>query len=96
MTDMPNRVSVDDNDPGYAEVFSWRVNNPGFNILVLLDGVELKFVQTADRVEGFVTFTKQDERGRPAIDWTNPDDPEWAQETRHGKVEFQAIARPPR
>lgn len=88
--EMPNRISVIDGDPGCYALLDWRAANPGSRVIVLLDGSEVKFAQTADVDAGFVTFTREDENGNPAIDWSDSKDPCWANETRYGEVKIAA------
>lgn len=76
------RVSADDKDPGY-ELYQ-RLRSEGKEIRTMLDGVEVKHVETADDAEGWIIKAKLNELGQV---YAVGD--EVARETLRGKVTFE-------
>jgi hypothetical protein len=85
------RLSLDRMDRGYCED-AWRVKQ------VLLDGIPVDDVLTADEEEGFITVIVHGEDGEPVV---NDQDPVvfnfiagYIEETRRGKVEIVMADKP--
>jgi len=76
---LPNRISIDKNDPGYI--------HDGVMMAVWLDDVRQQYVTTADVKEGMIIKYKLDAHGRPLIEG-----PELVSEVLHGVVRLEWLA----